>query len=63
MLTNQQASLIVVGIYLAFGVAELVRTRLFSKNEQTRDDGILEIISTFTLLAITQPTIGLGLVV
>lgn len=57
MLTNQQASLVVVGIYLAFGVAELVRTRLFSKNEQTRDDGILEIISTFTLLAITQPAI------
>lgn len=56
-LTTAQSSLIVLGIYLAFGLLELASTRLFSKAEQTRDDGILEAVSTFVLLAITQPTI------
>jgi len=47
----------VIAIYVAFGLLELFRTRLFSKNEQTRDDGIVEIISTILLLVVTQPAI------
>ncbi|GAO77494.1 sterol desaturase family protein [Sphingopyxis sp. C-1] len=56
-LTTAQSSLIVLGIYLAFGLLELTSTRLFAKDEQTRHDGILEAVSTIVLLAITQPTI------
>ena len=56
-LTTAQSSLIVLGIYLTFGLLELVRTRLFAKDEQTLHDGILEAVSTIVLLAITQPTI------
>ena len=56
-LTTAQSSLIVLGIYLAFGLLELAWTRLFSKDEQTRHDGILEAVSTIVLLAVTQPTI------
>ena len=37
---------VVLAIYVAFGLLELFRTRLFSKNEQTRNDGIVEVIST-----------------
>lgn len=48
---------IILGIYLAFGLLELWRTGLFSKQEQKRDDGIVEIISTFMLLVGTQPAI------
>ncbi|MGQ2932656.1 sterol desaturase family protein [Sphingopyxis sp.] len=56
-LTTAQSSLIVLGIYLAFGLLELASTRLFAKDEQTCHDGILEAVSTIVLLAITQPTI------
>lgn len=59
-LTTAQSSLIVLGIYLGFGLLELVWTRLFSKSEQTRDDGILEAVSTVVLLALTQPMILLA---
>ena len=48
---------VVLSIYLAFGLLELFRTRLFSKNEQTRNDGIVEVISTVLLLVFTQPAI------
>jgi hypothetical protein len=48
---------VVLAIYVAFGLLELFRTRLFSKNEQTRNDGIVEVISTILLLVITQPAI------
>ena len=51
-LTTAQSSLIVLGIYLAFGLLELASTRLFAKDEQTRHDGILEAVSTIVLLAI-----------
>lgn len=47
----------ILGIYLAFGLIELWRTNLFSKNEQTRDDGIVEMLSTCILLIGTQPAI------
>lgn len=56
-LTTAQASLVVLAIYLGFALLELAWTRLFAKSEQTRHDGILEVVSTFTLLGITQPVI------
>ena len=56
-LSTAQSSLVVLAIYLLFGVLELAWTRLFAKDEQTRHDGILEALSTVVLLAITQPTI------
>lgn len=48
---------VIIAIYLAFGLLELFRTRLFSKKEQTRDDGIVEIVGTVLLLVVTQPSI------
>ncbi|MFM6951109.1 MAG: sterol desaturase family protein [Novosphingobium sp.] len=48
---------VVIGIYLGFGLLELVRSDLFSKREQSRDDGIIETISTVLLLTVTQPLI------
>lgn len=56
-LTTLQSSLLVAAIYLSFCLLELARTKLFAKAEQSRHDGILEIISTFTLLIATQPLI------
>lgn len=59
-LTSVQSSLIVAGIYLGFCLIELTRTRLFAKPEQSRHDAIVEIVSTFTLLIVTQPLILLA---
>lgn len=59
-LTTEQSGLLVVAIFLGFCLAELALTRLFAKPEQSRHDGILEIISTFTLLIATQPLILLA---
>ena len=56
-LTSAQSSLIVVAIYVGFCLLELIRTRLLAKSEQSRHDGIIEIVSTFTLLIATQPAI------
>ncbi|WP_417729684.1 sterol desaturase family protein, partial [Roseovarius sp.] len=47
----------ITGIFLVFGMLEFLRTRLFSKPEQTRDDAWVEIIGSFVLLVITQPGI------
>jgi len=51
------ASWVVIAIYLGFGLLELVRSDLFSKKEQCRNDGIVEVVSTVMLLTITQPLI------
>lgn len=48
---------IVLGIYVAFGLIELVHSDLFTKREQCRNDGIVETISTVLLLTVTQPSI------
>ena len=47
----------ILGIYIGFALLELLSTRLFAKPEQTRDDGIVETVSTVMLLAVTQPAI------
>lgn len=45
----------VVCIFFTFIVLEMLFTRFFSKSGQTRDDAIVEIISTGTLVMLTQP--------
>jgi sterol desaturase/sphingolipid hydroxylase (fatty acid hydroxylase superfamily) len=47
----------IVCIYLLFACMELWRSNLFQKQEQTRDDGIVESVSMVVLLAVTQPTV------
>ena len=47
----------VIAIYVFFGLVELFRSRLFDKQEQTRNDAVIEVVSTFMVLVITQPTI------
>jgi sterol desaturase/sphingolipid hydroxylase (fatty acid hydroxylase superfamily) len=47
----------VIAIYLGFGLVEFLRSDLFSKSEQCRNDGIIEIVSTLLLLVVTQPLI------
>jgi hypothetical protein len=49
--------LAVVCIYLAFGLLEFFGSSLLHKPGQTRDDGIVEIISFTTLSVVTQPAI------
>jgi sterol desaturase/sphingolipid hydroxylase (fatty acid hydroxylase superfamily) len=53
----EPATIVVIGILLAYGLAEFLRSDLFSKKEQCRNDGITEAISTFMLLIVTQPLI------
>lgn len=48
---------VVIAIYLGFGVLEFFRSDLFSKQEQSRNDGIIELVSTTLLLVVTQPLI------
>ena len=50
-------SIVILGIFLGFALLELWRSKLFSKAEQTRDDGIVEGVSMTMLLAGTQPAI------
>ncbi|WP_226699829.1 sterol desaturase family protein [Qipengyuania gaetbuli] len=51
------STIAIVAIYLGFALLELWRSNLFSKEEQSRDDGIVEAISMTMLLAVTQPTV------
>ena len=53
-------SIAILAIYAGFGILELWRSHLFSKDEQTRDDGIVEIVSMAVLLIFTQPMILLA---
>ncbi|WP_416907001.1 MAG: sterol desaturase family protein [Polymorphobacter sp.] len=47
----------VIAIYFSFGLLEFLRSDLLSKPEQTRNDGIIETVSTVLLLLVTQPLI------
>ncbi|MBX7528395.1 sterol desaturase family protein [Qipengyuania vesicularis] len=51
------STIAIIAIYLGFAVLELWRSNLFSKQEQTRDDGIVEAVSMVVLLAFTQPMV------
>ena len=47
-------------IFVAFALAELLRTGLFRKKGQRQKDAVVEVIGTLTLLLITQPLVLLG---
>ncbi|XUU61670.1 sterol desaturase family protein [Erythrobacter sp. HA6-11] len=51
------STIAILAIFLSFAFMELLRSNLFSKAEQTRDDGIVEAVSMFVLLGFTQPAI------
>ena len=51
------STIAILSIYFGFALLELWRSNLFGKNEQTRDDGIVEVVSTVFLLGVTQPAI------
>ncbi|MBS0255837.1 MAG: sterol desaturase family protein [Proteobacteria bacterium] len=53
----QTATWVVIGIFLAFALAELAWTRFFSKPGQTIDDVLVEGIGSPVLLLLTQPAI------
>ena len=56
----ETSTIAVIGIYLGFALLELWRSDLFGKKEQTRDDGIVEVVSMTMLLAVTQPVVLFG---
>lgn len=49
--------LLILGIFLGFALIEIARSNFFRKPGQTRDDAILEAVSTLTLTGFTQPFI------
>lgn len=51
------SSWVVIAIYLGFALIEFLRSDLLRKPEQSRNDGIVEAVSTVLLLAFTQPLI------
>ncbi len=56
--------IVIFCVLLGFVLLEILFTRFFSKPEQTKSDGIVEIISTGSLIVFTQPLIlfsGAGL--
>ncbi|MEM1197272.1 MAG: sterol desaturase family protein [Pseudomonadota bacterium] len=53
----QTATIAIIAIYLGFACLELWRSNLFGKEEQTRDDGVVEVVSMTMLLAVTQPAV------
>ncbi len=50
-------SIVILIIYLGFGLLELWKSDLFGKAQQTRDDGVVEAVSMAVLLVFTQPMI------
>ena len=54
MLTSTQ---VILMIYFGYAALELWRSNLLSKPEQSRDDWIVEIVSTVVLLGFTQPLV------
>jgi sterol desaturase/sphingolipid hydroxylase (fatty acid hydroxylase superfamily) len=49
--------LIVPAIYVAFALLEMLRSNFWRKPGQTRGDGIVEFVSTLTVMGLTQPAI------
>ncbi|WP_338467020.1 sterol desaturase family protein [Novosphingobium sp. ZN18A2] len=54
------STLVIIAIYIGFGLLEFLRSDLLSKPEQTRDDAIVEIVGGVMLLMFTQPAIIAG---
>ena len=53
----QTSTIVILAIYFGYALIELWRSDLFRKSEQTRDDGIVEVVSTTVLLLFTQPMV------
>ncbi|PZT90678.1 MAG: fatty acid hydroxylase [Citromicrobium sp.] len=53
----QPSTIAILAIYLGFALLEVIHTRFFAKDEQVRDDGIVETISMVMLLGFTQPAV------
>ena len=51
------SALVIIGIYLAFGILEWMRSSLFHKQNQTRADGWVEGVSTLLVVGAIQPAI------
>ena len=49
--------LVILCILMIFVVLEICFTQFFNKKKQTNSDGIVEIISTLTLVILTQPAV------
>ncbi len=56
----KQEMLIILGIFVLFTVLEILFTQFFNKRGAKRGDWVVEVISTVTLIAITQPLVLLG---
>jgi len=54
------STIAILAIYFGFAALELVRSNLFAKPGQTRDDAVVEAVSMTVLLAVTQPAIVLA---
>ena len=52
--------IVVLGIFVAFIVAEMIFTNFFRKSGQVKGDGWVEVIGTLMLTIITQPLVVLG---
>lgn len=52
--------LVILGIFASFALLEIIFTSFFRKPNQTRQDAIVEIVSTLTLILVTQPLALLG---
>ena len=50
----------ILAIFVSFALAEFFRTNLFHKPRQRRKDGVVETISTTTLVLLTQPFVLLA---
>ena len=50
----------IAAIIIAFALAEFLRTNLFHKARQRRKDGVVELVSTATLVLLTQPLVLLA---
>ncbi|MEM9402196.1 MAG: sterol desaturase family protein [Pseudomonadota bacterium] len=47
--------IVILCIFLSFITLEILFTKFFRKPRQTRDDGVVEVVSTMTLILFTQP--------
>lgn len=52
---NEQ--LVITGIFMSFALIEAIKGQLFNKSSEVSDDLKVELISTITLLAVSQPLI------
>lgn len=52
--------LLILSIFIGFAILEAIHTGFFEKSGQTRSDTIVEIVSTITLIGVTQPLALLG---